>query len=173
VPLSLLSFKAVNSTNNTALLYWNTADEFNTAFFDIEQSTDGRNFTRIGTAAARGRGSNAYTYKTTIPADLVYYRLKMIDIDGKFTYSPVVQLRKNNHAESIVVLSNPATNTLSIITTDESLVNTTANIFNQQGMLVQRIVLKDGLQNIDVSKFATGVYYLKTAVVTKKLVISH
>ncbi|MEO8771547.1 MAG: hypothetical protein ABI402_15745 [Ferruginibacter sp.] len=173
VPLSLLSFKAVPDANNNALLYWNTANEFNTSSFDIEQNIDGRIFNRIGTTAAHGRGNNTYSYKTIIPADIVYYRLKMFDIDRRFTYSQVLEVKKNKKAESIVVLSNPTKNTLSIITTDATLVNTTATIINEQGGIVKRFILKDGLQNIDVSNLSAGVYYLNTAVITNKIMINH
>ena len=173
VPLSLLSFKALTGADNNALLFWNTADEFNTAAFDIEQSIDGRTFTRIGNTAARGRGSNTYSYKTIIPTDLVYYRLKMIDLDGRFTYSQVIQVKRNKNAASIVVLSNPTKNTLSLINTDATLVNTAATIINEQGVVVKKFILNDGLQNIDVSNLSTGVYYLKTAVNTKKIIINH
>ncbi|MEO8771548.1 MAG: hypothetical protein ABI402_15750 [Ferruginibacter sp.] len=173
VPLSLLSFKALSGTDNSALLFWNTADEFNTSSFDIEQSIDGRIFNRIGSTVARGSGNNTYSYKTIIPANIVYYRLKMIDIDGRYTYSQVIQVKRSKQSESVIVLSNPTKNTLSLIMTDATLVNTPASIINEQGLVVKRFVLNDGLQNIDVSILSTGIYYLKTAATIKKIVINH
>ncbi|MEO6670485.1 MAG: T9SS type A sorting domain-containing protein [Ferruginibacter sp.] len=174
VPLHLLSFKVVsNNNNNEALLYWNTANELNSLSFDIEQSIGGRIFTRIGSTTAFGSGDNTYSYKTILVADVVYYRLKMIDVDGRFTYSQVIQLKRSKQSESITVLTNPTKNTLSIITTDAALLNTTASIINQQGVVVKRFVLNDGLQHIDVSNLSAGAYYFKTSLITKKIVINH
>ncbi|MEO8771552.1 MAG: T9SS type A sorting domain-containing protein [Ferruginibacter sp.] len=159
--------------NNNALLNWNTVNEFNTSSFDIEQSIDGTIFSMIGTKAAIGSGNHAYSYTTIIAADIVYYRIKMISIGGSFTYSNAIPVKKNKQSELIVVLSNPATNTLSIIINDATLVNTTAIIINELGALVKRFVLKDGLQNIDVRKLSTGVYYLKSGSKTKRIMINH
>ena len=173
VPLHLLSFKVFTNNDNEALLYWNTENEVNTMSFDVEQSTDGRNFNKAGTVAARGQGNNNYDFKTNIVSDIVYYRLKMIDIDGKFAFSQVVQVRRDKHSESIILLSNPVKNTLSFSVNDVTLINTTANLINEQGVVVKKFVLKDGLQNIDVSNLSTGIYYLKTNTITKKIIINH
>ena len=172
-PPTTISFTASADANNNALLNWNTANEFNTSSFDIEQSIDGTIFSMIGTKAAIGTGDHAYSYTTIIPADIVYYRIKMNFLDGSVTYSDTVQVNKNKRSEPIVVLSNPAKNTLSLIISDVTLVNTTASLINELGAIVKRFVLKEGLQNIDVSNLSTGVYYLKISTKAKKIMINH
>ena len=172
IPLHLLSFNAFSNVKNEVLLAWNTANEVNTGSFDIEQSTDGRQFNRIGTVAANGRGDNRYDFNTMLSADLVYYRLKMIDIDGRFTYSQVLAVKRSKISDALLILSNPVKQTLSLIGNDPLLKNTTADIVNQQGQVVYSFTLTGRIQNIDISRLATGVYYLRTIIETKKIILS-
>ncbi|MBV4357756.1 T9SS type A sorting domain-containing protein [Pinibacter aurantiacus] len=109
LPLKLLSFNAKQS-NSTGLLDWKVSEQQNTANFIVERSTDGTNYTAIGTIAAAGNYADAKTYSFTdkSPASgLNYYRLKMVDIDGKYTYSPVKTLRFDAIAGGLHILPNP------------------------------------------------------------------
>jgi hypothetical protein len=172
VPLSLLSFKGYTQPGNTALLNWTTANEVNTKSFEIEQSTNSRDFNFIATVAANGRGDNSYMQKVNLPADITYYRLKMMDVDGKFAYSPIIKISINKNASGIVVLGNPLRESLMINVIDKSIYNTTAAIINNLGAVVKNVLLKEGLQNIDVSEFPAGNYFIKTIAGSQKFIIS-
>ena len=79
-----------------ARLDWATASEKNSAYFSVQRSADGRSFTDIGRVAAQGnsRRRHDYTLLDSAPlAGLNYYRLRQVDQDGKFAYSPVLSLR--------------------------------------------------------------------------------
>jgi hypothetical protein len=94
LPLKLLSFDVTKQSGktNTALLSWTAAEQVNTQSFVVERTVDGKNFTAIGTVAAAGNYAGKQTYSYTdanAQNGTDYYRLKMVDIDGKFTYSPV------------------------------------------------------------------------------------
>jgi uncharacterized repeat protein (TIGR01451 family) len=172
VPLTLLTFKGYTQPNNTALLNWTTANEVNTRSFEIEQSGDSRIFNFIATVAANGRGDNSYMQKVNLPADITYYRLKMIDIDGKFAYSPIIKISINKNASGIVLLGNPVKGSLVVNITDKSIYNTTATIINNLGAVVKTVLLKEGLQNIDVSELATGNYFIRTNSGSQKIIIT-
>jgi hypothetical protein len=105
LPVTLVSF--TGKENGTQVeLQWVTAIEQDLKSFVIEQSTDGRNFNAIDTIAARDRAS---TYSYTAPIQVTsYFRLKMIDINGKFTYSPVVVVGVPVSGIQLSILSNPA-----------------------------------------------------------------
>ena len=172
VPVTLLSFTALTQPGNTnTLLYWTTANEINTKSFIVEQSTDGTNFTDIATVAAKGSGGHSYSYSVTENL-IVYYRLKMVDIDGQYAYSTVIEVGNNQNNESFIVITNPAKNLINIKTTALSLTNTSAEIINSEGAVVRNFTLQQGLQTIDVSELAEGFYYIKTNLVTRKVVIS-
>ncbi|MDH7463579.1 T9SS type A sorting domain-containing protein [Chitinophagaceae bacterium 26-R-25] len=112
LPLKLLAFNAKQS-NSTGLLDWKVTEQQNTASFIVERSTDGEHYTAIGTIAAAGNYVDAKTYSFTdkSPANgLNYYRLKMVDIDGKYSYSPVKTLRFDAIAGELHILPNPVVN---------------------------------------------------------------
>ena len=91
LPLTLSEFTA-NREDDESYLQWQTAQEQNTRDFTIERSTDGQNYTAIGTVDAAGNSTSVRTYSfidRTPQPNANYYRLKQSDIDGKFTYSPV------------------------------------------------------------------------------------
>ena len=93
IPVELLYFKAA-ALKNGNLLTWATATEINTIHFDMERSTDGKTFETIGKTKAKGHHS---TYEFTDESPLwglggVYYRLKINDLDGKITFSKIVNI---------------------------------------------------------------------------------
>ncbi len=122
LPLTLLNFNVVKQ-NNTAQLNWQTANEINTSYFNIQRSTDGRSFSNIGKVTAKGSNkvNNDYAYVDDISqsnADRLYYRLQEVDNDGKFNYSGVkiISLNKNNILFSIS--PNPAKDYINIVASD-------------------------------------------------------
>ncbi|MDO7877571.1 FG-GAP-like repeat-containing protein [Hymenobacter sp. ASUV-10] len=91
LPVELTTFTAT-AEGRVARLQWTTASEKNNAYFDVERSLDGREFSKIG--QERGQGSKAsptsYTFlDKQLPAGTVYYRLRQVDLDGTASYSPV------------------------------------------------------------------------------------
>jgi uncharacterized protein (DUF2141 family) len=93
LPVVLTSFTGqAGSTAN--LLRWTTASEASSAYFEVERSADGQEFTKIGQLAAAGTASAARSYAFSDAAATAtrYYRLRQVDLDGTATYSPVVTL---------------------------------------------------------------------------------
>ena len=94
LPVELVSFTA-QPQGGDALLRWATASEKHNDHFDVEASTDGRTFDRIGQVAGHGSSASRHDYQLVDPAiahyaaSPVYYRLRQVDADGTFTYSPV------------------------------------------------------------------------------------
>jgi hypothetical protein len=90
LPVILDKFTATRQ-GNQALLRWQTEQEQNSRDFDIERSPDGISFTTIGSVPAAGNSNSTLQYSFTDPApdSKDYYRLRQVDLDGKFTFSSV------------------------------------------------------------------------------------
>jgi hypothetical protein len=101
LPIGLRQF-AIAANKEDVLLTWQTETEVNSSFFSIEKSRDAQLFNAIGTVNSNGSGT-IYHY-TDLNAFLgeagAYYRLKMVDKDGKFSYSPVLFIKKNGEIRS-------------------------------------------------------------------------
>ncbi|MES2848341.1 MAG: T9SS type A sorting domain-containing protein [Bacteroidota bacterium] len=172
VPLKLISFSAVPQNDNTTSLYWNTVNEINTKQFVIEKSNDGLRFYSLTNIVAKGKANNSYS--TTVAdanTGIVFYRLKMVDSDGSFVYSPIIKIDKRKNAAGFSVLSNPVKDFIIISTTDRSLSNTPANIINMLGAVVKTFIVKEGSQTIEVNDLPNGIYYLKTINGSSKILI--
>ena len=91
LPLKLVNFSGVLK-NNVTNLKWNTSNEVTTKGFDVERSTDGQSYKAIGFVKGQNNASNEYAFndEKIVKGNKYFYRLKMIDIDGKFNYSNVV-----------------------------------------------------------------------------------
>jgi hypothetical protein len=95
LPLTLVSFE-VKEVNHQAVLRWVTAQEENTHSFIIEQSRDGIKWSVTGQKAAAQNSVAKQSYAFTVISPgtgTSYYRLKMLDLDDTFTYSPLKALR--------------------------------------------------------------------------------
>lgn len=105
LPVNLLSFTG-EPDGNEVVLNWVTASEKNNHKFEIERATDDRVYKKIGEVKGQGNSNKNTRYKfrdqniTSNNQDIntLYYRLKQIDFDGKFTYSPEISL--NLHPET-------------------------------------------------------------------------
>ncbi|HLY68960.1 MAG TPA: T9SS type A sorting domain-containing protein, partial [Puia sp.] len=106
----LINFTAQNINNSYAQLSWMTTSETNTAYFDVERSTDTTNFQSIGQVQAQGSSANPhqYAFKDGHPFGGVnYYQLKQVNADSSFSYSKIVSATFN--FSNITIFPNPST----------------------------------------------------------------
>lgn len=92
LPVTLTDLKAVAKKSDIELT-WKTQSEQNNKGFEIQRSTDAANWSAIGFVNGAGESNVTLDYKYTdknLAAGIYYYRLRQVDFDNKFTYSPVV-----------------------------------------------------------------------------------
>jgi hypothetical protein len=173
--LNWVSFTATANGSNISL-EWATADEKNTATFEVEHSTDGRSFTKIATVKANGSGNNTYSFTDRNAAEgNNYYRLKQTDNDGTFEYSKVVTANVRNAATAAVSLfPNPATDAIRIAGAGS---NATIELYAVNGarVLAQQVNENDAAS---VTALPAGFYAYRVtaangAVTTGKVQIAH
>jgi hypothetical protein len=120
LPVLLNSFTA-KKVNNQAVLTWNTDMEKDFSHFVVEKSLNGTDYTDAGIIFTDGNSTirKEYSFKDdlkNITAGLVYYRLKMVDLDGKYQRSDVriIKVNEDHAARSITVYPNPVVSDLRI-----------------------------------------------------------
>ncbi|MBK7938887.1 MAG: hypothetical protein IPJ82_18235 [Lewinellaceae bacterium] len=112
LPIHLTDFKALIQNDGSVRLLWNTATEKNNHGYDIEHSTDNRHWKALGFVPGNGTTSipQEYTFTHEIPLSGVnYYRLKQLDFDGKFEYSPMVVADIRASELQFDIFPNPST----------------------------------------------------------------
>ncbi|MEO8413678.1 MAG: choice-of-anchor tandem repeat GloVer-containing protein [Ginsengibacter sp.] len=111
LPVSLLSFTGSNNGHDNQLS-WKVTNQQLLHYYQLQRSLDGKVFSPV--ADINNAGTTSYTYNDYIDASLAqlyYYRLKLVDIDGKFTYSNIVAI-KIDAGSPFVILPNPVHNIL-------------------------------------------------------------
>ncbi|GAA4323336.1 hypothetical protein [Flaviaesturariibacter amylovorans] len=111
LPVRLITFSG-EKRNNTAALSWTTVNEQSFRGYAVERSTDGSSFSEIGFVNGRGSATEQrYGFNddlSTLRVPRVYYRLRLVDINGSYSYSPIVRIDLNGGKQpSVIVLSNP------------------------------------------------------------------
>jgi hypothetical protein len=167
LPVTWLYFRGKTVAKNN-LLDWATANEQNSKQFDVERSLNGTVFGRIGTVAAAGNSNQTNTYQYTDPdidrlnSEFMFYRLKQIDIDGKFKYSNIVRLRYNEkNKANTIVYPNPTPGSITILVGDNSLVGSVAVLYDINGRLLENIKITASSQPVDLSRYVNGVYFIR------------
>ncbi|ALJ00051.1 hypothetical protein DC20_15040 [Rufibacter tibetensis] len=109
LPVALLNFKATRNKKN-ALLTWQTATEQENETFEVERSTNGRNFSKIGQVAGAGNSLNLLNYSFTDNNPLEginYYRLRQVDFNGESETSAIVAVKYVTTITEVSMLSYP------------------------------------------------------------------
>jgi hypothetical protein len=167
LPLSILDIKAEKINNSANRLKWTTANEKNVSHFEIERSSDGLEFNNIGTTKAMGHTSSQdYTFIDAHPLSIFnYYRLKMMDVDGSFTYTKVVSVdNSTGQNNKITVYPNPFTDVLTLAF-ENSNAPKTALVIELSDALGRSVWLQNlttGTQAIDIqtASLPSGTYFL-------------
>ena len=165
-PVKLLSFTGLHNGNEITLS-WRTTDEVNAKNFVVERSTDGINFSSIAVLAAATDGGSIKNYVTadSHPADgISYYRLKMVDVDGRFSYSTIIKMNTKN-GSLINVYPNVATSVVNIEWNAHHAGNTMIQLFDLQGRLLsnKQILSINGFNRsqINVNSLPKAGYLIK------------
>ena len=168
LPVTLLTFNG-NLNNNGILLNWKTSSEQGSKYFSIEKSPDGTNFTPIGKVAAAGTSSsvNNYNYTDRQVNEYNYYRLKLVDMDGRFTYSSIIFIKDINVSQHIWVGNNPFHDIINIRIAKNPQQNVKVELMNENGAKVYFKEFGNTNQvsvNVSGMNLASGVYLLRTTV---------
>jgi len=170
LPLVWLSFSATKQ-NQTALLQWATAQEHNTRNFSVQQSNNGMNWAEISTLPAIGNSNivNHYDYVHNTPATgLNYYRILQTDMDNQHSYSDVKALSFTSGGAPFIITGNPVTNNVLTLQVNRAAI---FGLYTADGKLLWQEQLHTGTRSVDVSRYAKGIYLLKTNATTQKVAI--
>ncbi len=170
LPVELISFTARATTASIAL-NWQTASEENNAGFEIERSTDGKNFTFIGFEKGIGTTAELQNYsfedKETRAGQRYYYRLKQIDFDGAFEYSDIVQTEIEGKSLNVAFSPNPSQGKTQLDLFADSRGQLSINIFDASGKeilnTVQEVEKGDQRISLDLAGLPKGLYFAKIA----------
>jgi hypothetical protein len=170
LPIQLSSFDAKYS-DGVATLKWQTSQELNNDRFELFRSFDGNDFELAATVAGAGTSYTAksYSYQDHIVSsgNSVFYKLKQIDKNGKFSFSSVIKLSLSATTSSFQLFPNPVVNNFTASFTAPRTTTATLLIRNSNGQTVysKSINVVKGSNAIPVNNvpLTTGMYYVTIA----------
>ncbi len=155
VPVQIANLTANLQANKTVAVKWTSTTEINLSRYKVQRSTDGRNFTTLGTIASKGASGYSYTddlnVVNALPAT-IYYRLEAVDNDDSKTYSKIAACKLQIVDNTLVIYPNPLLTTLyaqvTVVKTGVSIIR----IVDVQGKIIstQKTQLAVGTTTISI-----------------------
>lgn len=171
--INLSEFNAVKN-NCIANLNWKTSKEVNGDRFEVQVSTNTNSvYTTAGTIPATGNSSTIKSYQYSFnmqPGVIYYFKLKMIDKDGSFTYSDIRSLNCSNGKTGIVVAPNPVIDIFTVRGMENG--KNIIAVYSSNGQLVKTQIIAQNYGEVNVSYLAPGMYTVKVTSETGNTVIS-
>ncbi|HET6994526.1 MAG TPA: hypothetical protein VFI06_06075 [Chitinophagaceae bacterium] len=166
LPVKLIKWEAV-PVNGKVKLQWATGSELNASHFIIERSPDGTNFLPLITVQATGNSQSEtnYSKEDITPLDgKSYYRLRIVDIDGKFELSPVRSVLRSAQ-QSVQLTRNPVQGAVEFITSSAVGGNQSEwQIIGVRGDIIKKGVIIPGRMEINISALPAGNYWLRVVI---------
>jgi hypothetical protein len=158
LPVELTRFDATAKGTGVNLT-WATATEKNNDRFEVQRSATGDAYTTIGTVKGQGSTTMAHDYNfldSHALAGTSYYRLRQVDTDGTFSFSPVVAVQTEASTKAMLY-PNPSANQL-ILPAGVGVVQ--YRIFNSLGQTLLSGQATDN-DRLDITSLPKGPFFLE------------
>lgn len=162
LPVTILNFSA-GIEGNVIVLNWNTAREQDNSGFSVEKSNDAKSWSAIGFVKSKAEKGNSTVMLTYDHIDNIplsgnnFYRLKQVDINGAYAYSPVVNIWVE-HKSHLNIYPNPVSD---YVTIEGLQGNETINIYNLSGDLMQQVKAGSSSVKISLVSLIAGIYQVR------------
>jgi glucose/arabinose dehydrogenase len=176
LPVDLVQFSA-SIRNGVVTLNWQTAAEQDIRHFEIEFGTDGRIFNKVGIVTGKNdpRGASyEFDHILTSLVEQVYYRLKMVDLNGSFSYSDIVNVKPVTKNKSFVYPTLVDDGIIKIFIQD---VFTSVRLINSNGSVINRMNIsgRTGKIEMPVQGLSPGMYIVQlsgdNSIISQKVII--
>ncbi len=163
LPVKFIGFDLTRQNSNV-LLQWATAEEINSSYYEVQRSETGNDWTTITNIQAAGNSTltNSYSYlDRNISAQTVYYRIRQVDIDGKFAFTPVRMLRmENGTTGNTEIKANATSNSIYVHFSQRVKANVVLRLISMSGQVVSQKILNEptGQVIVPMDNTMKGIY---------------
>lgn len=180
VPIDFLNITASFVNRTTSVVRWAVATPtINAAKFEIEFSSNGSVWTKLGELSIMNPNQGHYQYvHQNIPTGTLYYRIKEIDNNGPYVYSRIALLNNNPNGSDFVIFPNPANNYIQISAPKNTVLEKTSiELYDAKGRKLLHKSMTASSMEINIASLPDGSYVIKIIssdkVRTEKLLILH
>ncbi len=160
LPVRWITFSARLDDGNRAVLDWKV-DESLVSYYEVERSSNARDFRRVTTMPGQGNGIRQYSFIDPITAaGRVYYRIRQVDLDGSYSYSSIVTVAAHIGIQ-FRTYPNPAREKVTVEIGPEY-VGTRLNLVSTAGIVLRQIAVTEPVFTLYMEDCAPGIYLLST-----------
>ena len=162
LPIELTEFRAEQNGHSNRII-WQTTAEINHRGFQVERSTDGVSFQKIGFLPAIGPQGGEYFFEDDqFLASLNYYRLRIVAESGDETFSKILSVNRQEKQPRPQIAPNPTSGQLTLFSEAASEDSPAIlRIFDTKGQLLMEKKVISEKSNLDISGFANGIFWLE------------
>lgn len=159
LPVKFQSLDA-RAVSNGVSLNWNVATEEDLSGYSIERSADGRNFSQIAFVGASGESN--YSFVDSKAGSVAYYRIKSVDINGRYGYSTVALVKSGKSSIVLKAFPSPVIKSVTI-QHPTAVAGSSISISSSDGRIMKTIVPAAGMQqtDVDLSSAKAGLYLIR------------
>lgn len=186
LPVQILSFNGTLN-NNSAQLSWKVTDEINISHYNIQRSDDGKSFITTGSVNAQNSSGNIkkiyYYFNDVLPgtvlssAEALYYRIEVIDREGKATYSEIIRLPVRYFMVNVEPNPNNGNFKINLNGVDNGK-KLLLSVFNEMGSKIfsdeTEVIGTNYSRNFSM-KLASGIYFIEIITdgqkISKKIIV--
>lgn len=162
VPLQFMGIGA-RRENSSAKITWQTGNEVNVNFYEVQRSMDGFNFVTVGTVPAKNSDAQFYNYlDLNVPVVKLFYRIKANDVDASIRYSKIVTVSELSQNQKIELIQNPVHSAVLLATSNIPVSIFSYRLINSEGQLCKKGSFKcEGTSTVSIPvSLVTGSYTL-------------
>ncbi len=160
LPIELVEFTAECSAESVEL-NWLTATERNNDYFVVERSVDGIKWEKVKTIEGQVNSDKHHSYQVTdysILPVLTYYRLKQVDLDGRFSYSNIVSVDCFKNEQKLRLMPNPTDGEFYLTGLNEG---EQITLLNAVGEEIVSLSAKSVTEKLNIEGNSAGIYFVK------------
>ena len=156
--LNAITLAASADKNKQVPMQWKVADETDANRYEVERSTDGNNFIKVGSASVIANSNKTYGQTDAFPVTgNSYYRIKQVNNDGSAVYSNAVAV-KIEDPSGIAVTPNPAVGYINIASKNNM---KQIQLLSPDGRLMQTVKPNASMYRLQIAGYAAGQYFLR------------
>ena len=161
LPVTLLYFTAI-ADGYRVRLNWNVANEEGMLYYDVEKSLTSNGFSHMSTVTSLQRPQSQYIdYDNNPVTGWNFYRIRMVDKSGNYTYSPVRAVKFNKGLEEVKIFPDPATTILNIQLPTSYTSRVTLQVYSTEGKFISSMKPNVNTIQLNVMPLPAGTYILR------------
>ncbi|MEN0006434.1 MAG: T9SS type A sorting domain-containing protein [Bacteroidota bacterium] len=173
LPVELIHFTA-QEVDKEVQLTWQTASEINNDYFLVERSVDAKQWEAIDVVQGNGTTDRLSSYETVDASPIattLYYRLKQVDFDGAFEYSPIEVVNRSSASTTDgIAFPNPTRTSVNIPHEEGSPIQVFDHLGKEVTGAINWSKVNETSMNIDLRGLASGAYYVRAGGVVHRVV---